>query len=97
MNKYICKIPYSYVKYGSLSCFVYAEDEEEAQDLAYESDNRHSEDYDDSDSDGDTEYNYSDMDISLDEEDVTAPHNNSDSNTPFSQEPSYFLAELNAL
>lgn len=94
-NKYFCKIPYSYTKYGSLSCYIYAEDEEEAQDLAYECENRHSEDYDDSDDSGDTDYDYSNLEISLEEEDVNSPDNNSsNSNLPFSNVPSYFLAEL---
>jgi len=95
MNKYFVKIPYNYVRYGHLTCFVYAEDEEEAQDLAYEPENRYSEDYDDSDDSGDTDYQYSDMDVELEEEDVSVPNNNpNSSNTPFSNVPDYFLAEL---
>ena len=91
MNKYSVRIPYSYLRYGHLSCFVYAEDEEEAQDLAYEYENRRSEDYDDGDDSGDTEFDYSGMDISLESENVNPPNDN---NTPFSNVPSYFLAEL---
>ena len=88
MNKYFIKIPYNYVRYGTLSCYVYAEDEEEAMDLAYECENRYSEDYDDSDSDsGDTEFQFSEMDCELDEEDVSPPHSNPNSNTPFSNVP----------
>lgn len=95
MNKYYVKIPYNYVRYGHLSCYVYAEDEEEAMDLAYECENRHSEDYDDSDDSGDTEFQFSDMDCELDEEDVSPPHSSSNlNNTPFSCVPDYFLAEL---
>jgi hypothetical protein len=98
MNKYYVKIPYNYVKYGTLSAYVYAEDSEEAQDLAYECENRHSEDYDDSDDSGDTEYSYSDMEVELEEEDVNSPDTNSNnSNLPFSNIPSYFLAELQQL
>lgn len=99
MNKYLIRIPYNYVRYGNLSCFVYAEDPEEAMDLAYECENRYSEDYDDSDGDsGDTEFQFSDMDCELDEEDVSPPHgNNNSNNTPFSNVPDYFLAELNQL
>jgi hypothetical protein len=94
MNKYLIRIPYNYVRYGNLSCFVYAEDPDEAMDLAYECENRHSEDYDDGDDSGDTEYQYSDMEVELEEEDVAPPHgNNSNSNnTPFSNVPDYFLA-----
>ena len=98
-NKYLVKIPYSYVKYGHLSAYVYAEDEEEAQDLAYECENRYSEDYDDGDSDGDTDYDYSEMTVELEEENVNQPNNNNNlsNNTPFINLPAYFLAELNAL
>ena len=77
MNKYLVRIPYSYSRYGTLSCYVYAEDTDEAEDLAYEYDNRYSEDFDDSDNDGDTEYDYSDMRIELDEEDVDMPSSTS--------------------
>lgn len=95
MNKYYVKIPYNYVRYGHLSCYVYAEDEEEAQDLAYEPENRYSEDYDDSEDSGDTEYQYSDMECELEEEDVNPPYqNNNSNNTPFSNVPEYFLAEI---
>ena len=75
MNKYFVKIPYSYSRYGTLSCFVYAEDTDEAIDLAYDYNNRHSEDFDDGDNDGDTEYEYNDMTVELDEEDVDSPGN----------------------
>ncbi len=74
MNKYYVTIPYSYLRYGNLSCYVYAEDSEEAEDLAYECDNRYSEDFNDGDDDGDTEYDYSNMRIEVDEEDVAAPN-----------------------
>ncbi|MGV8019200.1 MAG: hypothetical protein AB2L26_13610 [Ignavibacteria bacterium] len=80
MNKYFFKIPYNYVRYGTLSCYVY---EEEVMDLAYECENRNSEDYDDSDDSGDTEYQSSDMECEVEEEDVSVPHeNNNSNNTP---------------
>ena len=80
MNKYFVKIPYNYSRYGTLSCFVYAENEEDAIDAAYDYNNRHSEDFDDGDNDGDTEYEYNDMTVELDEEDVDSPNgNNNDS------------------
>ena len=75
MNKYFVKIPYSYSRYGTLSCFVYAEDESDAIDNAYDYNSRHSEDFDDGDNDGDTEYEYNDMTVELDEEDVDSPGN----------------------
>lgn len=73
MNKYFVKIPYSYSRYGTLSCYVYSEDESDAIDAAYDYNNRHSEDFDDGDNDGDTEYEYSEMTVELDEEDVDSP------------------------
>jgi hypothetical protein len=95
MNKWFIKIPYNYVRYGTLSCYVYADSEEDAIDLAYEAENRYSEDYDDGDDSGDTEMQFSEMECELEEEDVAAPHGNSNSNnTPFSNVPDYFLAEL---
>lgn len=99
MNKWFIKIPYNYVRYGTLSCYVYADSEEDAIDLAYEAENRYSEDYDDGDDSSDTEIQFSDMEIELESEDENPPHgNNSNSNnTPFSNVPDYFLAELNQL
>jgi len=95
MNKYFVKIPYSYVRYGTLSAYVYADDEESAIDAAYECENRYSEDFDDGDDSSDTEYQYSEMECELEEEEVSAPHeNNNSNNTPFSNVPDYFLAEL---
>jgi hypothetical protein len=83
------------VRYGNLSCFVFADDPDDAMDQAYECENRYSEDYDDGDDSSDTEYQYSDMECELEEEDVTPPHgSNNSSNTPFSNIPEYFLAEL---
>jgi hypothetical protein len=98
MNKYFVKIPFHYTRFGNLTAYVYAEDPEEAMDLAYEPENRNSEDFSDEDSDGDTEYNFSEMEIELEEEDVSVPNSNPNSNnTPFSNVPEYFLAELQQL
>lgn len=76
MNKYFVKIPYSYSRFGTLSCYVFADDESDAIDAAYDYNNRHSEDFDDGDNDGDTEYEYSEMTVELDEEDVDSPDGN---------------------
>ena len=93
MNKYFVTIPYSYMRYGNLSCYVYAEDSEEAADLAYEYDNRYSEDFNDGDNDGDTEYDYFDMRVELDEEDVSVP-NDSVSRTSDLEIPCRFIADI---
>ena len=97
MNRYNVKIPYSYSRYGTLTCYVYAEDSEEAEDLCYNEEDRYSEDWEeDSDSDSSTEYNYSESDISLDQEDVESPNsdsNNSNTNSPMFI-PCLFVEEL---
>lgn len=96
MNKYFVKIPYSYVQYGYLSGYVYAEDVEEAYELASDRDNLENEEFDDSDSDG-TDYEYSEMDISLDEEDVDVPENLNSNNNYCSSKvtyPTYYLSEV---
>lgn len=89
------------MKYGTLSCFVYADSAEEADDLAYEYENRHEEDFDDDGDSGDTDYNYSEMEIDLEESGVTPPHSTNTttatSNLPLSNPPTYFLAELSKL
>ena len=96
MNKYSVSIPYSYTKFGSLTCYVYGEDEEEIQDLLSEAENRFSENYDDNDSDGDTDYDYSDASIELEEEDVESPSTNNNSTSSLTL-PEYFLAEIQSL
>ena len=96
-NKYYVKIPYNYMKYGTLSAYVYADDESEAIDLAIDSENRYSEDYSDDDDSGDTSYEFSQMDIELEEEDVSPPHetHHNQQNSIFSRVPTYFLQEIN--
>jgi len=72
LNKYFVKIPYSYTQYAELTGFIYAEDEEEAEELACDSWNIHEEDYVDRDSSGDSDYDYDDMDVTLEESDVSS-------------------------
>jgi nucleosome binding factor SPN SPT16 subunit len=100
MNKYFIKIPYSYLRNGNLTCFVYASNEDSAAELAEECGYRYSEDEESLDEDGPTEYDYSDMSITLEEEDVEPPHthhvNGFELNLPASL-PEYFLAEINKL
>lgn len=96
MNKYIVRIPYSYSRFGNLTCTVYAEDESDCIDAAYDNNNHHSQDYEDSDNDGDTDYEYSDMTVELDEEDVENPNsssNNTNTNSPLFI-PCLFIEEL---
>jgi len=96
MNKYYCRIPYSYMRYGTLSCNVYAEDSYDAEDLAMDYNSRQSVDYDDSDNDGDMEFDYNDMTVELEEEDVDSPNessNESEINLAI-QLPSRFIEDL---
>ena len=98
MNKFLLKIPYSFRRYGSYTCIVYADTKEDALDLASEFGTHHSEEYDDNENDGDMDFEYSDTDVELEEEDVVEPVNIvTDDITPFSKIPSYFLAELQQL
>ncbi|HEX2787587.1 MAG TPA: hypothetical protein VHP32_06740 [Ignavibacteria bacterium] len=69
MNKYSVSIPYDYRKYGDKTGFVYAEDEEEAEELASEG-YLEDEEYEDSDNSDDTNYYYDEMSVSLEEEDI---------------------------
>ncbi len=96
MNKYFVKIPYQYSRFGVLSCFVFADDESDAIDAAYDYNNRHSEDFDDGDNDGDTEYEYNDMTVELDEEDVDSPngYNNESAINLAMQLPSRYINDL---
>ena len=54
MNKYILRIPYSFLRYGSYSCTVYANSFEEAEEMADNFESHYSEDYDENnENDGD--------------------------------------------
>ncbi len=70
MNKYLVTIPYSYERYGNLSVFIYADNEDDAMEMAYDSNNWHNENYDDGDDCGSNDYNYDAMEIELEEEET---------------------------
>lgn len=106
LNKYYVRLPYSCSNYGNITGYVYAEDEEEAQELAEDTANIYEEEYDDNDSDN-YNYYYEDMSVELEEEDV--PENRlpngyyttvlpsiENSILP-SKIPSYFLEEIHLL
>jgi len=97
MNKYLVTIPYDCVQYGKMSCFVYAEDEDEAQNLAYDYENRIAEEYEDGDQDG-TNFDYDNIRVTLDTLDETPtelpPAITLPKYTPYQQLPDYFLAEI---
>lgn len=99
MNKYSVRLPYNYLQYGYLTGYVYAEDEEEAYDLASDSYNIRDPEYEDTDGDS-TEFNYSDVDIELEDEDVDeVPAQRAVSSQTAAREniPSYFLSEVHSL
>ncbi|MBN8568058.1 MAG: hypothetical protein J0M18_00385 [Ignavibacteria bacterium] len=100
MNKYLVTIPYDCVQYGKMSCYVYAEDEEDAISLAYDSVNRIDEEYEDGDQDG-TNFDFDRSYVSLDSLDVTSPESPRQFHRPqytsYIQIPDYFLAELQLL
>ena len=106
MNKYLVTIPYNYVQFGKLTCYIYAENSDEALEFATESTNRTDEDFDDDGSDG-TNFSYDEMNIETEEEDVTIPNPppiNPDNNNPtlvqissYSLIPDYFLADIQLL
>jgi len=70
MNKYYITLPYSYMKYGQVTFYLYADDEHEAEQMAYNSNNWNAEDYDDNDDSDSNSYNYDAIEIELEEEDV---------------------------
>ena len=106
MNKYLVTIPYNYIQFGKLTCYIYAENSEEALELATESSNRTDEDFDDDGSDG-TNFSYDEMIVETEEEDITIPDSppiNPDNNNPtlvqtssYSLIPDYFLADIQLL
>lgn len=69
MNKYLVSIPYGYTQYGSKTGYVYAEDIEEAEDMASEG-YIEEEEYEDSDNSDGTNYYYEDMTVELEQEDI---------------------------
>ncbi|MBS1495243.1 MAG: hypothetical protein JST55_17195, partial [Bacteroidetes bacterium] len=81
MNKYLVTVPYDCIQYGKMSCYIYAENEADALDLAYESENRLSEEYEDGGQDG-TNFDFDSAGIELNEEDVTPPIVHPVFNTP---------------
>lgn len=102
MNKYFVKIPYSYTQYAHLSGFVYAEDPEEASELASDNWNLHEEEHTDTDASGDSDYNFDEMEISLEEsdipvQDIPARNNLYSYVTQQPDLPNYYLEDLPAL
>jgi len=89
-------------QYADLSGFVYAEDSEEASELAVDNWNIHEEEYTDSDSSGDSDYNYDEMEITLEESDIDVheipARNNTNTFNPVQTDlPNHYLEDLPAL
>jgi hypothetical protein len=94
MNKYSVRLGYSCTSYGNVTGVVYANSQEEAEELIYEGiDNIYDQDYDTNDSEN---YNYyeDEADIDLEESDVSGPHGN---NNQTEQIPDYYLSEINLI
>lgn len=103
MNKYLVIIPYDCVQNGEMSCFVYAENEEEAFSKAEDRINWQDEEYEDGDQNNFT-YNYENLRVSVDTLYAVLPefeqtHNNFHqvSHNTFNIIPEYFLAELHLI
>jgi hypothetical protein len=104
MNKYLVEIPYDFTQYGSMSCFIYAESEDEAMEKADNRNNWCNEEYNDTDG-GDTNYDYSGMSVALRESGVEPPippipPNRNNNNIPTSSKAAgcpYFLNEINKI
>ena len=102
MNKYRVEIPYSCVEYGTIFADVYAEDEEEAEDLAQDYANRYNEESEPQDSDN-YNYSYDSMNIILDSENISEADLPRDYYRRMNNNPSpeivapavYFLEEIN--
>jgi hypothetical protein len=104
MNKYSIRLPYSYIQYGNLNGFVYAESEEEAEELGRDRMNIRDDEYKDSEGDS-TEYSYDSIDVELEEENVTdipqsvlaAIANQTSANSYINKQPAYYLIEVNKI
>lgn len=72
MDKYIVKVPYSFVRCGQMECEVYAESVEEACELAVNPDTRYADEFNDlSDEDGSLSYDWDSADAEVDDCDIT--------------------------
>ena len=99
MNKYFVKIGYSCRTYGYLTGYVYANNQEDAEEQIYDRDNIREADYESNDSDDFNHYE-DEAEVDLETENVNPPPNyttSPESNSPFTALPLYFLAELNSL
>ena len=102
MNKYFIKIPYSYQQYATLSGYIYAEDDEEAIEVAESLENIHEESYEDDSDSGDSNYDFENIDVECLESDVPREsipqtYRNQNIHPEISNLPNYFLEDLPAL
>jgi hypothetical protein len=98
MNKYSIRLPYSYLQYGTMTGCVYAESEEEAEELAQDRFHIRDDEYEDSDGDS-TDYNYENIEIELEEENVTDIPQSVLAALALQEPkvPSYYLSEINSI
>lgn len=100
MNRYFIRLPYNYIQYGDLTGYVYAESEEEAEELLKDNINIHNSEYEDGDGDS-TNYLYDLAEIELEEEDiedipVSVPAQRT-VQTGQHKFPSYYLSDINLI
>jgi len=102
MNKYFIKIPYSYPQYATLSGYVYAQDDEDAVEIAESLENIHEESYEDDSDSGDSNYDFENIDVECVEsnvprESIPQTYRNQYTHQEISNLPNYFLEDLPAL
>lgn len=102
MNKYFVKIPYSYTQYATLSGYVFADEDEEALEIAESLENIHEEAYEDDDDSGDSNYDFENIDVEIVESDVPREaipqtYRNHHLLPEISNLPNHFLEDLPAL
>ena len=102
MNKYFLKIPYSYTQYATLSGYVFAEDDEDAVEIAESLENIHEESYEDDSDSGDSNYDFENIDVECVEsnvprESIPQTYRNQHTHSEISNLPNHFLEELPAV
>ncbi len=101
MKKFFVKIPYSYTQYATLSGYIYAEDDEDAIEIAESLENIHEESYEDDDS-GDSNYDFENIDVECLESDVPSEsipqtYRNQYSHPEINNLPNHYLEDLPVL
>lgn len=94
MNRYLLKIPYSFIRYGNYTCTVLAASEEDALHMSRDFSSHNSVEYNDGDNDIDFLFDYDMTQVELEEEDSDDPFPSNNHPQIVEQIPEYFLSEL---